>query len=66
MATSMFNQATYTVIYPAGGINAPVTGYSPQEIKDQLAQTYSELRNAEVVVDGTTVTFRLPTGTKNA
>lgn len=57
---------TYTVVYPSADINREVVGYTPNEIKSQLAEVYQELANASVNVSATNeVTFTLPSGQKN-
>ena len=55
----------YTVSYPAAGINSRVIGYTPEQIRAQLASQYAELANATPVVTNGVLTFRLAVGTKN-
>ena len=56
---------TYVVQYPAASINETIEGYTPAQIKEQLAGVYRELANATVQVSGNVVTFALPSGQKN-
>lgn len=56
---------TYTVQYAAGNINTTVEGYSPEQIRAELATQYAELRNATINVNNGVVTFSLPSGQKN-
>lgn len=57
---------TYTVQYPPAGLNNSISGYSPQQIKDELAQQYRELANATIQINNGVITFALPSGQKNA
>lgn len=56
---------TYTVQYQPAGLNNSVSGYTPQQIKDELAQQYQELRNATININNGVITFSLPSGQKN-
>lgn len=56
---------SYTVQYPAGNINERIDGYSPNQIKEQLATVFKELATATVNVNGGVITFTLPSGQKN-
>lgn len=56
---------TYYVTYQNGNIiNRPVVG-TIEEIKAAMSAHFAELRNVTPVVDGTNVTFSIPTGGKN-
>lgn len=57
--------ATYRVVYPTGNIDQTIEGFSPNQIKEQLATVFKELANATVQVTGNQVTFSLPSGQKN-
>lgn len=57
--------ATYRVVYPTGNIDQTIEGYSPNQIKEQLATVFKELANATVSVTGNQVSFSLPSGQKN-
>lgn len=60
---------TYTVSYPSADLNTVVEGYTPEQIRAELAGTYKELEKAtvNVTVNGSekVVTFALPSGQKN-
>ena len=59
-------RGTYRVKYPTGSLDVTVEGYSPAQIKEQLATQFKELATATVNVNGTEVTFTVPSGQKNA
>lgn len=56
---------TYAVKYPTGSLDITVEGYSPVQIKEQLATRFKELEKATVHVNGNVVTFSVPSGQKN-
>ena len=56
---------TYRVQYPQAGLDLSIAGYSPNQIKSELASQYRELATATVQVAGNVVTFALPSGQKN-
>lgn len=56
---------TYTVKYPQGNIDEVVKDLSPNEIKERLAEVYSELSQATINLVGSIITFSLKQGSKN-
>lgn len=56
---------TYRVVYAPANIDTTVEGFTPLQIKAQLAGAYKELENATVKIEGNVVTFVLPSGQKN-
>ena len=61
---------SYRVKYPSGNIDTTIEGYSPTQIKAELAGLYKELENATLKITNVggvnTVEFVLPSGQKNA
>lgn len=57
--------ATYRVKYPQGSVDTTIEGYSPVQIREQLASVFKELERATVEVNNGVVTFALPSGQKN-
>ncbi len=58
-------QGTYTVKYTQANIDQTISGYTPNQIKEQLATVYKELEKATVNVNNGVITFTLPSGQKN-
>lgn len=71
MSTILNNVAgTYTVSYPTANFNETIEGFTPEQIRAELATLYKELENATVSVaagngDEKVVTFTVPSGQKN-
>lgn len=66
MSSALLNVvATYTVSYPAANLNTTIEGFTPNQIKTQLSAVYRELANATININGSTITFSLPSGQKN-
>lgn len=57
--------ADYRVVYPAAQLDTTISGFTPNQIKEQLATVYKELAGATVQVNNGTISFALPSGQKN-
>lgn len=56
---------TYVVRYPSANLDTTIEGFTPNQIKTELAGVHRELANATVNIDGNVITFSLPSGQKN-